>query len=252
MTVQKRAPLYWGCMHKSAKSRRQKWLFYSPFFFLLKDNFCIQAIFSWWKLLNLIFFFKPLFDPSVPYSVPSFIVSVQYLAGCRDSDPSCCDCSQVCFQWATHIPKLNLYPFFLKVYFNARLCSFVFLHYFYLLLILDMLQYIFQFSDIYPFLNALFICMYNFSFFSFFCTLPNTYLARQTAHIAQSLVRSSNLGLLRQHSRVRIWPFAAGDPALRQSSLCSTLWNPLTQAKHFVHSYCRTLSVSVSYLNMYA
>ena len=34
-----------------------------------------------------------------------------YLAGCRDSNPSCCcDRSQVCYQWASHIPdELHTY-----------------------------------------------------------------------------------------------------------------------------------------------
>ena len=32
-----------------------------------------------------------------------FLLYVQYLAGCRDSNPSCCDCSQMCYQQATRI-----------------------------------------------------------------------------------------------------------------------------------------------------
>ena len=28
---------------------------------------------------------------------PGFLLYVQYLAGCRDSNPSCCGCSQVCY-----------------------------------------------------------------------------------------------------------------------------------------------------------
>ena len=48
-------------------------------------------------------FFSTLFVPMLPYSVQVFVLYVQYLAGCRDSNPSCCDCSQVCSQWATHI-----------------------------------------------------------------------------------------------------------------------------------------------------
>ena len=27
---------------------------------------------------------------------------------CRDLNPSCCDCSQVCYQWATHIQKKTM------------------------------------------------------------------------------------------------------------------------------------------------
>ena len=42
---------------------------------------------------NIIFFF--LFHPRFPYSVPGFILDVHYLAGCRDSNPSGCDCRQV-------------------------------------------------------------------------------------------------------------------------------------------------------------
>ena len=30
------------------------------------------------------------------------------LAGCRDSNPRCRDSSQVCYQWATHIPEWNI------------------------------------------------------------------------------------------------------------------------------------------------
>ena len=58
------------------------------------------------------FFFFSLFVPGVPYSVPGFLLYVQYLAGCRESNPSCCDRSQVCYHWATHIP-LNL---LIKIY----------------------------------------------------------------------------------------------------------------------------------------
>ena len=50
-----------------------------------------------------LFFFKTLFVPRFPYSVTGFLLYVQYLAGCRESNPSCCDRSQVCYQWATHI-----------------------------------------------------------------------------------------------------------------------------------------------------
>ena len=39
-----------------------------------------------------------------PLSTPRFLLYVQYLAGCRESNLSCCDRSQVCYQWATHIP----------------------------------------------------------------------------------------------------------------------------------------------------
>ena len=45
-----------------------------------------------------------LFVPRFPYSVLGFILYLQYLAGCRDSDPSCCDRGQICYQWATRIP----------------------------------------------------------------------------------------------------------------------------------------------------
>ena len=31
----------------------------------------------------------PLFDPRVPFSVPGVFYYVQYLAGCRDSNPRC-------------------------------------------------------------------------------------------------------------------------------------------------------------------
>ena len=35
------------------------------------------------------------------------LLYVRYLAGCRDSNPSCCNRSQVCYQWqwASHIPN---------------------------------------------------------------------------------------------------------------------------------------------------
>ena len=49
--------------------------------------------------------FKTLLVPRVPYSVPEFLHYVQYLAECRDSNPSFCDHSQVRYQWATHIPN---------------------------------------------------------------------------------------------------------------------------------------------------
>ena len=49
-----------------------------------------------------------------------FSLYVQYLAGCRESNPSCCDRSQVCTVqamsythpwWATHIPMSYTYPY---------------------------------------------------------------------------------------------------------------------------------------------
>ena len=41
------------------------------------------------------------------------LCTVQHLAGCRDLNTSCCDRSQVCYQWATHTPFLIFtYPYF--------------------------------------------------------------------------------------------------------------------------------------------
>ena len=56
------------------------------------------------------FFFTQLF-PGFPYSVPGFLFHVQYLAGSRESNLSCCDCSQVCYQWATDIPNFQIFIF---------------------------------------------------------------------------------------------------------------------------------------------
>ena len=42
-----------------------------------------------------------------------FLRYVQYLAGCRDSNSSGCDCSQVCYHWAKHFFLLLLKTGFL-------------------------------------------------------------------------------------------------------------------------------------------
>ena len=34
--------------------------------------------------------------------------TVQCLAGFQDSNPNCCDCTQVCYKWAMHIPCAKL------------------------------------------------------------------------------------------------------------------------------------------------
>ena len=57
------------------------------------------------------YYFILFFVPWIPYSVPGLLFYVQYLAGCRDSNPSCCDHSQVCYQWATRISyELHTFP----------------------------------------------------------------------------------------------------------------------------------------------
>ena len=98
-------------------------------------SFCTHNIY--------IYFF--LFGPRVkegPLSVPRFLlyVPVQYLAGCRESNPSCCDHSQVCYRlpmsythpyelhtslWATHIPMSYTHPFFCTMsgFESATVCA---------------------------------------------------------------------------------------------------------------------------------
>ena len=46
---------------------------------------------------QLWYLFLTLFVPGVPYSVPGFLLYVQYVAGCRELNPSCCDRSKVCY-----------------------------------------------------------------------------------------------------------------------------------------------------------
>ena len=42
-------------------------------------------------------FLSTLFVPRVTYSIPGFLLFTQYLAGCRELNPSCCNRSQVCY-----------------------------------------------------------------------------------------------------------------------------------------------------------
>ena len=51
-----------------------------------------------------VFVFFSLLFAQVPVLRPGFSLCLQYMAGCRESNPSCCDRSQVCYQWATGVP----------------------------------------------------------------------------------------------------------------------------------------------------
>ena len=58
-------------------------------------------------LFNYFCFYWSLVSVLRPGVFTLLYVIVQYLAGCRDSNPSCCNRSQVCYQWqwASHIPN---------------------------------------------------------------------------------------------------------------------------------------------------
>ena len=62
------------------------------------------------KNKNKFFFFLNIFllaGLGSPLSAPRFLLYVQYLTGCRELNPSCCDRNQVYYQWATHIPPMS-------------------------------------------------------------------------------------------------------------------------------------------------
>ena len=73
--------------------------------FLRFSCFVYSRLFQ--KNIFLLFLFLGSRTPSQDF----YLCTVQYLAGCRDSNPSCCDRSQVCYQWAniSYLYKLYLY-----------------------------------------------------------------------------------------------------------------------------------------------
>ena len=66
------------------------------------------------EIFSILFLFLGLLRVCCPSRVFT-LCTLHYLAGCRDANPSCCDRSQMCYQWATHVLDKRWTVVFIRV-----------------------------------------------------------------------------------------------------------------------------------------